>query len=456
MCPLGDLLMPLRVRLIVLVIAALLTSLALGGAVTLINASRSVRTEMLSALQVGRQTIDNAVRDIAVSPNPQRDLDDLVASFKGSRHLRVAVAGGTADEEMQPVNDRRPFGKVPAWFVRLIGVAPETDRIPFTIGGMPAGVVVVTTDPRNETLEVWNELSSTLVVLTLFAGATIPAIYLLIGRALRPLDRLTGALEQVGQGDYGIRVSDRLTPELARLRDSFNRMAARLAAADADNRRLNEQMLSLQEEERSELARDLHDEIGPFLFAINIDVTNMARLLAEGRTEELPTHTRSIAEAARHLQRQVRGMLRRLRPIGLAEFGLAAAIDGLVDFWRRRYPEIDFQVRVAPDREKLGDRTDTTIYRIVQECLSNALRHAEPRMIAISVDRDEHSDEVLVEVQDNGSGLPITSERGYGLIGMEERVKAIGGRLSFANCAGGGFTVRAALPSGERLVEGAR
>jgi two-component system, NarL family, sensor histidine kinase UhpB len=452
----GDLLMPLRVRLIVLVIAALLTSLALGGAVTLINASRSVRTEMLSALQVGRQTIDNAVREIDVSPNPQRDIDDLVASFKGSRHLRVAVAGGIADEEMRPVNDRRPFGKVPAWFVRLIGVAPETDSIPFTIGRQPAGAVVVTTDPGNEILEVWNELSGSLVVLALFAGATIPTIYLLIGHALRPLDRLTGALEQVGHGDYDIRVSDRLTPELARLRDSFNRMAARLAAADADNRRLNKQMLSLQEEERSELARDLHDEIGPFLFAINVDASNMTRLLAEGRTEELLTHTRSIAEVGRHLQRQVRGMLGRLRPISLAEFGLAAAIGGLADFWRRRYPEIDFRVQVARDCEEFGDRIDTTIYRIVQECLSNALRHAEPRMIVISVDRNERSDEVQVEVQDNGTGLSSMPEPGYGLIGMEERVKAIGGRLSFANLTDGGFTVRAVLPCTMRLAEAAR
>lgn len=223
--------MPLRVRLMVLVIAALLTSLALGGAATLINASRSVRTEMESALQVGRQTIDNAVREIDVSPKPQRDIDDLVASFKGNRHLRVAVAGGVADEEMQPVNDRRRFGKVPAWFVRLIGVAPQTDRIPFTIGRQRAGAVVVTTDPGNEILEVWNELSSSLVVLALFAGATIPAIYLLIGHALRPLDRLTSALEQVGHGDYDIRVSSRLTPELARLRDSFNRMAATTGAS---------------------------------------------------------------------------------------------------------------------------------------------------------------------------------------------------------------------------------
>ena len=120
--------MPLRLRLIALVIVALSISLALGGAVTILNASRSVRTEMRSALLVGQQTVDNVVREIDASSDPQRDLDDLVASFKGSRHLRVSVTGA-AVAAVQPANDRSPFGKVPAWFVRLIGVAPEATII---------------------------------------------------------------------------------------------------------------------------------------------------------------------------------------------------------------------------------------------------------------------------------------------------------------------------------------
>jgi two-component system sensor histidine kinase UhpB len=283
-------------------------------------------------------------------------------------------------------------------------------------------------------------------VLALFAGGTIPLIFWVIGRALRPLDRLAGAMEQVGQGDYAIRVADRLTPELARLRDSFNRMAGRLAATDADNRRLHEQLLTLQDEERNDMARDLHDEVGPFLFAINVDITNMTRLLNDGRIAELPSHAQSIAEAARHLQRQVRGMLGRLRPIGLAEFGLTEAVSELVEFWRRRYPEIEYRARVAPDSENLGDRVDTTVYRIVQECLSNAVRHGRPRLITISIDRDPQSGELVVEVADDGSGVDDAPAMGYGLIGMEERVKAIDGQLRFANRAGGGFVVRARLP----------
>jgi two-component system, NarL family, sensor histidine kinase UhpB len=341
--------MPLRFRLIALVVVALSISIALGGAVTLLNASRSVRTEMRSALLVGQQTVDNVVRGIDGSSDPQRDLDDLVASFKGSRHLRVSLTGaGAAGAQVQPVGDRSPFSEGPAWFMRLVGVAPEARSVPVTINGRLFGTVVIETDPRNEILEVWDELSGSLLMLALFGSGTIPLIYFFIGRALRPLDRLAAAMEQFGQGDYAIRVGDRLTPEMARLRDSFNRMATRLATTDAANRRLQEQLLTLQEEERNDIARDLHDEVGPFLFAINVDVANMTRLLHEQRTTELPDHLQSIGDAARHLQQHVRGMLSRLRPIGLAEFGLGEAVSRLVEFWRRRCPEIEYRTSVAP------------------------------------------------------------------------------------------------------------
>ena len=439
--------MSLRFRLIALVIVALAAGLAFGGVVTLLNASRSVRTEMRSALLVAEQTVDNAVRGIDTSRDPQGDLDRLVASFTGNRHLRVSLIGGSAPAEVEPVDDRPPFGAAPRWFTRWIGVKREAHSVPVTAGGRALATVVIVTDPRNEILEVWDELNGSLVVLIVFGGATIPLIYLLIGRALRPLSRLAGALERVGRGDYAIRVSDRLTPELARLRDSFNLMATRLAATDADNRRLHEQLLTLQEEERNDIARDLHDEVGPFLFALNIDIANLRRLLDDGRSGELDAPLRSIAEAARHLQRQVRGLLGRLRPIALAEVGLAEAVAGLVEFWCRRYPEIEFRAAVAPGCETLGDPFDTVVYRIVQEGLSNAVRHSRPRLIEVSVDRDPRSGEVFVAIADDGLGVAAAPAPGYGLIGMEERVRALGGRLSLANRGGGGFAVRAVLPA---------
>lgn len=439
--------MPLRFRLIALVVFALLTSLVLGCAATLINASRSVQNEMRSALLVAEQTVDDVVSQLGQSRNPQHDLAELVASFKGNRHLRVSVSDDGSAEQVNPIYDHRVFGGVPRWFIRLIGVVPETHRVPVTLNGQPLGAVVIETQPRNEILEVWNEQTASLVALVIFAGATIPLIYLLIGRALRPIDRLAAAMEQFGEGDFAIRVGDRLAPELARLRDSFNRMATRLDAADADNRRLHEQLLTLQEEERSDIARDLHDEVGPFLFAINVDVANASRLLNEGRAAELPPHIQSVADAARHLQRLVRGMLGRLRPVGLNEFGLSEAVGRLVEFWRRRCPEVECRVRIAPPCENFGEPTDTVVYRIVQEGLSNALRHGKPSFVDICVGRDGTGD-TIVDITDDGPGLVRDGPTpGYGLVGMRERVAAIGGRLVITNRPQGGLSVNAWLPS---------
>jgi two-component system, NarL family, sensor histidine kinase UhpB len=435
--------MSLRFRLISLVCIVLLVSLALGGVIAYSNASRSVRTEMRAALLVGRQTIETAIERLQSVQNPTRDIDDVVASFNGNRHLRVRFSG-TAVALATPAVEKTVLGGVPRWFVDVIGVTPETERIPVAISGRDYGMIVLETDPYNETLEVWNEFTDSLVTLTTFGGLTILLIYAFVGRILRPLDRLAAALEEIGGGRYRTRISGRLAPELARLRDSFNRMAARLAESDAENRRLNEQLLTLQDQERAELARDLHDEMSPYLFAIAADAAGASRLLKESRIGEAGETVRSIADAVRHMQRQVRRMLGRLRPIGLAEFGLREAIENLVAFWRRRRPEIRYEVTISPQCEELGDLLGTTICRVVQEALSNAVRHAGPDLVAISIERLR--DEVKVAITDDGLGMREPSRLGYGLVGIDERVSAIGGRLTFSNKSGEGFTVMAVLP----------
>ena len=435
--------MSLRFRLISLVCIVLLISLALGGAIAYSNASHSVRTELRAALLVGRQTVENAIERLPNSRGPLHDLDDLVTSFNGNRHIRVRLTGAGA-AIATPAIEKAAFGGVPGWFVRGIGVAPETAQIPVVVGHRDYGMIVIETDPYNETREVWNEFTESLVAPAVFCGLTILLIYVFIGRILRPLNHLAGALEEIGDGRYRTRVSGRLPPELARLRDSFNRMAARLAEADTENRRLNEQLLTLQEQERSELARDLHDEVSPYLFAIAADAASASRLLKVARPSAAAENVRAIADAVRHMQRQVRQMLSRLRPVGLAEFGLRGAIENLVAFWRRRRPEIAFELAVSPECEDLGDLLGTTVCRIVQEAMNNAVRHAAPALIKIVIERDR--EDLRVVVADDGRGMREPGRLGYGLVGISERVGAIGGQLTFSNKCGEGLTITALLP----------
>jgi len=445
--------MSLRFRLIALVCGVLLISLALDGVIAYANASRSVRTEMRAAFLVGRQTVVSAIERLQNAPDPLRDLADLVASFSGNRHLRVGHAG-EPPAIATPTVEKSKFGRPPEWFVRLIGVAPETEQIPVAVGNRDYGAIVIETDPNNEILEVWREFAESVVMLSVFGALTVLLIYLFIGRTLRPLNRLAGALEEVGDGHYRVRIGGRLAPELARLRDSFNRMAARLAESAAENRALNERLLTLQEEERSALARDLHDEVGPYLFAINVDAATASRLIDHGRASDASTHVQSITDAVRHMQQQVRRMLGRLRPIGLAEFGLREAIENLVAFWRRRRPNMRFEVAISAQCEDLSDIISTAICRITQEALSNVLRHANATLVTIAIERMEAPepgrDEIRLSIADDGRGMGEPDRLGYGLVGIRERVHAIGGRLSFCSEAGKGFALVAVLPHSQQ------
>jgi two-component system, NarL family, sensor histidine kinase UhpB len=267
-----------------------------------------------------------------------------------------------------------------------------------------------------------------------------------VGRALRPLDRLVSALASVGSGEYTVRMANAGPPELARLAEGFNTMAERLDAAQARNLRLNEQILALQDEERVELARDLHDEVGPFLFVVNLDAASIEQAVATGRIADVPERAHAIREAVGHMQRHVRAMLHRLRPASPTENGLAPALDDLVAFWRARQPTIDFALDVSVDEDAVGDPSMAAIYRLVQEALSNAVRHARPRRIEISV-RPVEDGEIIVRVADDGVGLAASDAPGLGFKGMRERVEGLNGTLQVApGISGKGLLVTARLP----------
>jgi two-component system sensor histidine kinase UhpB len=296
---------------------------------------------------------------------------------------------------------------------------------------------------------VWTQFQDDLVAAGLFGGLSIGLVCLVVGRALRPLDRLAAALASLGSGEYTARVDRIGPPELARLANGFNAMAEQLDIAQARNVRLNEQLLILQEQERTELARDLHDEVGPFLFAVSLDAAAIEQATAAGRIADVPERAHSIREAVGHMQRRVRAMLHRLRSVSPVEGGLGPALDDLVAFWRARQPTIEFVLDVSVDEDGADDSTIMAIYRLVQEGLSNAVRHGRPALIEIVVETAA-SDEIVVSVADDGSGLAVADTAGLGLKGMRERVEALGGTLHVGSKQHGkGLVLTARLPAVE-------
>jgi two-component system sensor histidine kinase UhpB len=436
---------PMSLRLRVLAAIAMVVVLGAAGGAVFAGwvARQALRDELSAAMTSGRQAVERAL-----AANPGRtELTALIAAFDGDRHLvaRLVDEHGAAVSVSRPPASSHP---APDWFVALLD--PRLNAVGF---GAPGGLrVMLTPAPADDAGDAWLQFGDALMVLGLVVVAGAGLVYVTIGRALRPLGELTAAFGRVGGGDYGARVAEAGPAELARLARSFNGMAGDLTAMQRRTRVLETQILKLQDEERAELARDLHDEIGPQLFAAHIDATMLGQSLAAGRHADAAAQVRAIQTAVGHIQRQVRDILSRLRPAQLVELGLSGAIGELVEFWRARRPDISFVVALSVADPDLPDGMQELVYRIVQEGLSNAIRHGRPTRIEVEAALGP-AGELIVRVSDDGvGGAPSSGRAGFGLIGMRERIEAAGGSLSAGGGEASGWTIVARAPLGRSFV----
>jgi two-component system sensor histidine kinase UhpB len=128
----------------------------------------------------------------------------------------------------------------------------------------------------------------------------------------------------------------------------------------------------------------------------------------------------------------------------LDDLGLAEALRDMLHNWRDRQPEIDWEWDFVGDFHDLPDTLQVTVYRVVQECTTNCVRHAEASHVKVEVRREDEA--MKVAVTDDGKGLDSSLVRGFGLIGMRERVSALGGRIAFDTEEGHGLQVRVLIP----------
>jgi signal transduction histidine kinase len=218
----------------------------------------------------------------------------------------------------------------------------------------------------------------------------------------------------------------------------------RTERAENEMRRLSNKLVRTQEEERSNLSRELHDHVGQMLTALRMELGR-----AERTRSALGTNFADAIAECKHLSermmRTVRDLSLGLRPSMLDDFGLRPAIEWHVrDFSRRCGVPVD--VEVAGEFDDLQDPHRTCIYRVVQEALTNCARHAHASHIRVALRADASS--VEVTVADDGVGfVPAARGPGIGLIGLDERVRDIGGALVVDSAADRGTTLRVRIPT---------
>lgn len=242
-----------------------------------------------------------------------------------------------------------------------------------------------------------------------------------------------------------------------RSRQAMEQVTLRLAAQQAlveseeqyrtlfmENRRLSQRSMQVQEEERRNLARELHDELGQSLNAIKVDaVTIRDRSVA---LPEIHRSALSIIEVSSQVYDVVRSLMQRLRPVALDELGLRSAVQYGVEQWQRRHAGVRCTFTAEGELDDLDEQTNITLYRLVQECLTNVAKHADATQVAVSMTRA--ANELSFSFSDNGKGFdPSQRSRGLGLVGLRERVEALAGHFELESAPGGGAHVKAVIPA---------
>ena len=214
------------------------------------------------------------------------------------------------------------------------------------------------------------------------------------------------------------------------------------------NRRLAQQYVETQESERKALARDLHDEMGQYLNVIKLDAVTLRRATAAGdpASHEL---AHAMIQNIDRVYGVVTGLIRQLRPVALDELGLAPALQQCVVEWRRRLANTTIELSIHDSLEGLDESRSLALFRLVQEALTNAARHSRATRVTIRITRDVSAfpaDVYEIAIEDDGVGTDLAVPRaGLGLIGMRERLAAIGGSLTVRSAPRQGFALTARL-----------
>jgi len=459
----------IRTQLLIIVIAIEIAAMLVGAAVTILKARTSTRVEIEASTKLAEPLVNDAVRLIHDDTPARQVLENLPLQLRFLRHVRISVRDmqGTAITPAATVTaadtpaeiDRGP---APAWFYALIAPPIESRVIPIVANGRQIGSVLIVSEPGDEIAEVWsNTVALGFVALSLNI-AVIGSLYILFGRALAPLTGFNRGLADLERRNYQVRLATSKAREFATLTARFNALAEALEIARAENVRLGHRLITAQDDERKHTALELHDEVGPSLFGLKATATSIANVAGErfdGSRAMLTERVNDMLAIIEHLQAINRNLLNRLRPMALGHIPLQDLVAQVIRDRAREHPHIAFSFSAAELARSYGDAVDLTIYRCIQESLTNAIRHAEPRNVVVTLGQTPDGDRSIASaaspiefiIRDDGRGIAADAPRGFGLQGMHERVRALGGEFAITPRPEGGTSVRVLIPTGEWL-----
>lgn len=451
--------MRLIVRLVLQLVGITLVCLALTAGWVMVEAHRAIETEATTSAERVAHELENlywrailwrgSMRRDNILPRPEwESLATLKLISPG-----VCVSYGPAGDAPRTLCSQLEGvgAAAPAWFStayqRLFGPHAAILR-PLTVRQPETGAIVVRADPDAAIRQAWRQISIIVSVAASMALCICALAAAAIVHALAPTRAIVEGLRQLERGNYDSRLNSIRKGEFGLIARAVNDLAERLAQTTAERAALTKRLFEVQEEERRALARDLHDEFGQCLTA-TLAFAGSIETAATGIDPGVTEDARAIARVAKRMMTTLRDALARLRSQDLEELGLEACLVQLAAGWNAKAERAAVvHLRLLGDLAGLPQAMSTSLYRIAQECLTNAMRHGDSKNVYLSVERAASPDGlVALTVEDDGGGdaSRLAAASGHGILGIRERIAAFGGSLSISDAARG-VRVVARLP----------
>ena len=427
----------LRARLSLPMVAMILVALALGGVALQIVSPEQFEYENAQGSRSAKAIADALNTALAASADPKATLDAFHNSLGPPEAIEFERAGAPRIPAV-----RVSAATVPRWFIALLRIPDIGAVYPVTIGTDHVGDIIFTPDLSADVFEKWVGFLAIVVsgsVLMLLAALSA---YFTTGSAIRPLGQLAQGLTQLRKGCYDTVIPLAGPPEIRNSCEEANQLARTLKGLSQHNRELVRRIVSVQDDERRELARELHDELGPLLFAIRANATALSEATATGEADPAASAA-NILQAAETLQQANRRILEGLSPLHVQELGLAQSIQTLLHNARSQAPNLKLTANIDPRVNEIDGVLSQTIYRVIQESLTNVLRHAQATTIDVNAGCMDEA--IAIAISDDGIGFSPARTFGRGLIGMRERVRALDGTFELHR-ENGRTLVRCRLP----------
>ena len=424
--------MSLRLRLNLLITAVLLLFMLAVAYVNVNGTKASIQEGVEAATRVTVQLLDTVIASANQNLAWGYTHDVMHRFLEQLGHVRGnEIYLYDADGKLlfrSPPSQYRANEIPPQWFINMLD--PHEKSV---MREIRYGKLVVEPNAAGGIREAWGKMRSLFWLGLVFFVLFNAVVYWMLGRWLQPLRPMLKAINSMEHGDLSVRLPNFDLPEFDRIGHSLNRMAESMAAERQleENRQLTALIQSHIEDERRSLARELHDGLGQYVTAIKTFAVAIANKTKDN-SPDISSHAQTIAAAANHIYDGMHDIIRQLRPGSLDNLGLSETLRDMVNHIKKQYPNLEVSLDLAGNLDHLGENLNINIYRIVQESINNAIKHAQANNIDIKLQATK-TGALQLTIKDDGRGMDIDAvdhANHFGLLGMRERVQGFMGSFN--------------------------